>query len=82
MGNHQSKPKKSQSATKSDSTSSSLKRVSKLFQPGLKRDQRATDSSSSSPQPTNAEVTAASQPSVGGQPEPDIRPAEVANDQV
>lgn len=82
MGNHHSKPNKSQSATKSDSSNSSLKRVSRLFQPGLKRDQRATDSTSSSPQPTKGEVAAASQLSVGGQPESEVRPAEVANDQV
>lgn len=82
MGSHPSKLKKSQSATKSNSSNSSLKRVSRLFQPKMKHDQLATDSSSSSSQPTKGEGAAASQPSVGGQPESEVRPAEVANNQV
>lgn len=78
MGQNPSKVQ-NQSATKS---ASSLKRVSRLFQPGMKRDQHAaSDSNRSSPQPSKGEDTATSRPA-RGEPEAEGRPAGLADDQV
>ena len=78
MGQHPSKVHRSQSATK---PSTPLNRVSKLFQPGSKREQRATSSNRSSPQPTKVEDAATHIP-VADKPEAESRPAEVADHQV
>ena len=74
---HSSKVHKTQSDSKS---TSSLHRVSRLFQPGLKG-QRASGSNSS-PQPSRGGEDAAANNSARDQPEPESRPAETANDQV
>ena len=79
MGQTSSKVEKNSSTTKS---ASSLKRVSRLFQPGLKRDQGAASGASnrSSPPPTNDEGT--TQRSAEAEPKEEGRPAEEAVDKV
>lgn len=78
MGQSSSKVHKNQPATKSIS---SLKRVSRLFQPGLKDQHTASGSSSSSPQPSRGGDAATNHPA-RDEPETDGRPAEPADDQV
>jgi hypothetical protein len=76
MGQHPSKVHKSPSATKSVS---SLKRVSRLFQPGLKN-QHASGSNGSSPQQSKAEDATSNAPR--DDPEAEGRPAGGTDDQV
>ena len=78
MGQHSSKVHKNQSSTKSIS---SLNRVSKLFQPGLKNQRTPSGSNRTSPQPSRGEDAATNRPA-RGQPEAEGRPAETADDQV
>ena len=78
MGQQSSKAQKNPPATKSIS---SLKRVSRLFQPGLKDQRGASGSSTSSPQPSRGEDSAVNRPAQD-EPEAGGRPAETADNQV
>lgn len=76
MGQTPSKVQKNQSAT------ASLKRVSKLFHPGMKRDQPASGASNVSSQPPPSGEDASTQHPAGGVPEEENQPAGGAGDKV
>lgn len=82
MGQNPSKVDNNQPATKPPSALKDLKRVSRLFQPGLKRDQRIASGSNKPSSPPSKVEDATTDHLAGGEPEAESRPAEGTENQV